>query len=241
MITMEVKPRARLIDYDEEAEGKIATAARLCYSRQGAEELQQQMSREEKKELVRKILDLGHYSTLEHAYFTFHIVCSRVTSHQLVRQRVGVSYSQRSQRYVKEDGFSYIIPPSIKRAGGQVLKEFKEHYQQSQELYDRLLDEDIPAEDARFLLPAIKTNLMVTYNARSLYHFFSLRCCSRAQWEIRSLARQMLKQVREVTAVLFEKAGADCEAKGECPEGDLSCGRIDKIKSDREKGEDRGK
>lgn len=71
---------------------------------------------------------------------------------------------------------------------------------------------------------------MVSYNARSLYHFFSLRCCTRAQWEIRSLANQMLKQVKEISPVLFEKAGAPCIAEGYCPEGELSCGRLERIK-----------
>ncbi len=226
-----IEPQVSLIDYDDDPLAKVATAARLCYSSKGAEELKDEMTAEEQQKLVRKILKLGHYSTLEHAYFTFHVVCSRVTSHQLVRQRVGVSYSQRSQRYVEEEGFTYVIPPSIKNAGKEVLAKFKEHYESSQELYNELIAADIPAEDARFVLPAIKTNLLVTYNARSLYHFFSLRCCNRAQWEIRKLAQDMLKEVKNIAPLLFEKAGAACEVEGECPEGELSCGRLADSKS----------
>ena len=226
---MEVRPEAKLINHSENPEKNVALAARLCYSNDGAEELEAKMSQKDMNRLVRKVVDLGHLSTLEHTYFYFHIVCSRVASHQLVRHRIGVSYSQRSQRYVKEDNFDYITPPKIAQ-NEKAAKEYREWMEKGRKIYNKMLEEDIPAEDARFVLPTVKTNLMVSYNARSLYHFFSLRCCSRAQWEIRSLANQMLKQVKEVAPVLFEKAGPPCEAEGNCPEGEMSCGRIDSIK-----------
>ncbi len=231
-----VEPRAELIDYTEEAEKNVAVAARLCYSSQGAERIRESMSHEQKEKLIKKVLDLGHYSTLEHSFFSFHIVCSRVTSHQLVRQRIGVGYSQRSQRYVEEGEFSYITPPTVSSAGKEVEKKYREHMEQSRKLYDDLLDKGVPAEDARFVLPPIKTNLMASYNARSLYHFFRLRCCHRAQWEIRSLAGQMLAQAKEVAPVLFSRAGPDCEVKGECPEGEMSCGRIDNAEEEKGNG-----
>ncbi|MFW6382213.1 MAG: FAD-dependent thymidylate synthase [Bacillota bacterium] len=226
---MIVEPSAELIDYTDDPEMNVAVAARLCYSEKGNKEIRESLDNEEKEALIKKILELGHYSTLEHTFFSFHIVCSRVTSHQLVRQRIGVAYSQRSQRYVKEDDFDYIIPPKIKNKGKEAVKVFKEHYEKSRETYNKFLEKGIPPEDARFVLPAVKTNLIASYNARSLYHLFSLRCCTRAQWEIRNIARSMLKQVRSVAPLLFSKAGADCEAKGICPEGDLSCGRIEKL------------
>lgn len=226
---MIVEPSAELIDYTDDPEMNVAVAARLCYSEKGNKEIRESLDNEKKEALIKKILELGHYSTLEHTFFSFHIVCSRVTSHQLVRQRIGVAYSQRSQRYVKEDNFDYIIPPKIKNKGEEAVKVFKEHYEKSRETYNKFLEKGIPPEDARFVLPAVKTNLIASYNARSLYHLFSLRCCTRAQWEIRNIARSMLKQVRSVAPLLFSKAGADCEAKGICPEGDLSCGRIEKL------------
>ncbi len=223
---MIVEPSAELIDYTDDPEMNVAVAARLCYSEKGNQEIRESLDEKKKADLIKKILDLGHYSTLEHTFFSFHIVCSRVTSHQLVRQRVGVAYSQRSQRYVKEDNFNYIIPPKIKSKGPEAVAVFKDHYEKSRETYNKLLDKGIPPEDARFVLPAVKTNLIASYNARSLYHLFSLRCCTRAQWEVREIARSMLEQVRAVAPLLFSKAGSDCEAKGICPEGDLSCGRI---------------
>ncbi len=231
---MEVRPKAKLINHSENPEKNVALAARLCYSEDGAEELEAKMSQEDMNKLVRKVVGLGHYSTLEHTYFYFHIVCSRVASHQLVRHRIGVSYSQRSQRYVKEDNFDYITPPKIAK-NEKAAAEYRKWMEKGREMYNKMLAEDIPAEDARFVLPTVKTNLMVSFNARSLYHFFSLRCCTRAQWEIRSLANQMLKQVKEVAPVLFEKAGPPCEADGHCPEGEMSCGRIDSIKKRNDK------
>ena len=230
---MKVQPKATLIDYTEDPERNVATAARLCYSDKDPNQLMEDMSREDIKALVRKVVDLGHYSTLEHTYFFFAVQCSRVTSHQLVRHRVGASYSQRSQRYVKEDEFDYIVPPSIKK-NEEASKLFSEKMEEMRKTYSKLLDMDIPKEDARFILPTIKTNLMVSYNARSLYHLFELRCCTRAQWEIRSLAKQMLEQVKKVAPVLFEIAGPPCVKEGYCPEGEMSCGRIDDIKTKRE-------
>ncbi|SDM40518.1 FAD-dependent thymidylate synthase [Halarsenatibacter silvermanii] len=221
----EVKPRAELLDYTEEAEKNVAAAARLCYSRQGAERLRDEMGEEKKKKLIEKVLDLGHYSTLEHSFFSFHIVCSRVASHQLVRQRIGVAYSQRSQRYVSEDNFSYITPPSIEE-NERAAEKFHHHMDESRRIYGEVQEQDIPNEDARFVLPAVKTNLMASYNARSLYHFFRLRCCRRAQWEIRTLAEQMLAQVKNAAPTLFSRAGPDCQTRGECPEGEMSCGRL---------------
>jgi thymidylate synthase (FAD) len=225
---MIVEPKAELINFTPDPERNIAIAARLCYSKKGGSELMNEMDREEIEKLVRKIINMGHYSTLEHTYFYFHIQCSRVTSHQLVRQRIGVSYNQRSQRYVAEDNFDYILPPSIKK-NKEALKIFEKKMKDLQKTYKELLEMGIAKEDARFILPAIKTNLMVSYNARSLLYFFRLRCCNRAQWEIRSIANQMLAQVKKIAPVLFEKAGPPCVADHYCPEGELSCGRINEI------------
>lgn len=226
---MEVKPKAELIDYTDNPERNVATAARLCYSKKGAAELNEEMSREKVEDLVRKVVGMGHTSTLEHTYFFFHVQCSRVTSHQIVRQRIGTSYSQRSQRYVTEDNFDYIIPPKIKK-NEKAHKIFKEKMEELEDTYLQLIEMGIPKEDARFILPTIKTNIVISYNARSLMHFIRLRACNRAQWEIRILARQMLNEVKKVAPVIFENAGPPCETDLECPEGDLSCGKIDKIK-----------
>ena len=161
---------------------------------------------------------------LEHAVFTFAVEdVSRALTHQLVRHRLA-SYSQKSQRWVEEKDAVYITPPGIK-AGTQAYKIFQETVRFAFDSYARLLEEGISKEDARYLLPnAVETKIVVTMNARELLHFFSLRCCNRSQWEIRALAHTMLSLVKEIASTIFANAGAPC-VRGDCPEGEMSCGR----------------
>ena len=172
---------------------------------------------------------MGHTSTFEHVSFTFAIEgVSRVLTHQLVRHRIA-SYSQQSQRYVKEHDFERIVPPSIARDPA-VKARFDELCNAIQGFYNDMTEAGIPAEDARYILPnATETKIVVTMNARSLLHFFELRCCSRAQWEIRELANRMLEEVRQVAPVLFAKAGPTCVTQRVCHEGKMSCGRLKQL------------
>lgn len=218
--------KVKLIKYTHEPERVVAMAARLCYSSIGAEDLNQKMTDEQVRKLVAKIVKLGHASTLEHVSFTFAIEgVSRVLTHQLVRHRIA-SYSQQSQRYVAEHNFEYIMPPTINK-NEKAKKIFTTLLQQVRTAYDELTKLDIPKEDARYVLAnATETKILATFNARSLLHFFSLRCCYRAQWEIRAMAYQMLKEVKKVAPLLFKNAGASCVETGTCPEGDMTCGRL---------------
>jgi thymidylate synthase (FAD) len=219
-----VEPTVKLINYTKEPERVIAAAARLCYSERSGEDLFENLSDEEVKKLVKNILNLGHYSVLEHVSFTFSISgISRVTTHQLVRHRVGCSYSQRSQRYIKEDNFDYIIPPSIQERP-ELLEKYNETMESLNNLYEEFA-QVVPKEDARYLLPqAIESKIMVTYSLRALLHFIKLRTCRRAQWEIQTLAWKMLKEAKQVAPLLLENVGPAC-LNGNCPEGKLSCGR----------------
>jgi len=218
--------KVRLINYTKDPEKIIAQSARLCYSALGIEELRGKLSNESIIKLVKKIMKLGHYSVLEHATFTFAIEgISRVTSHQLVRHRLA-SFSQQSQRYVKIDkeGFPYIIPKSIEK-NEKLAKIFIDAAKELDEIYQLLLDHNIKAEDARYILPqAVTTKMIVSANARELLHIFKLRCCNRAQWEIRKLAMNMLKEVKSIAPTVFENAGPPC-VLGPCPEEELSCGK----------------
>ncbi len=218
-----MEPLVKLINYTPNPERIIAAAARLCYSDKNGEDLFENLTDSEVEKLVRKIISLGHYSVLEHVSFTFAISgISRVTTHQLVRHRVGCSYSQRSQRYIEEDNFNYIIPPSIQERP-ELLKKYEETMNQLNSLYEEFA-KVVPKEDARFLLPqAIESKIMVTYSLRALLHFLELRTCKRAQWEIQTLAWKMLKEAKKVAPLLFEDAGPGC-LRGPCPEGKLSCG-----------------
>ena len=215
----------KLIRYTPEPERTVAMAARLCYSPVGAEQLAEQMTDKQVESLIQRIVDMGHWSTLEHVSFTFAIEgVSRVLTHQLVRHRIA-SYSQQSQRYVKEHGFEFIVPPSIYQ-NPRAFEKYQEIMASIQANYDELIGMGIHQEDARYVLAnATETKIVVTMNARSLLNYFNLRCCTRAQWEIRQLAESMLEKVREVAPLLFAKAGPTCVSDGFCPEGALSCGR----------------
>lgn len=232
-----------LLNYTKDPEGLIAHAAKLCYSPCSVEQLKEKIGKSDNRKFIEKLLKLGHLSPLEHVSFNFGVEgISRACSHQLVRHRIA-SYSQQSQRYVgehskkhKDSGekiFDFIIPPSIEAAGKNEW--FVEKMREIQKWYDELVEAlgDFGAksnEDARFILPnAAETKIIVTMNARELLHFFSVRCCNRAQWEIRDLATEMLKLVRNILPGIFLKSGPNCIA-GPCTEGDMYCGKIDEVR-----------
>lgn len=221
--------KVKLLEYTPNPERVVAMAARLCYSPIGAEELSEKLSDEQVKKLVGKMVKLGHASTIEHVSFTFGIEgVSRVLTHQLVRHRIA-SYDQQSQRYVAEHDFEYILPPTI-AAKPEARAKFEALMQQIRQTYDELTEAGIPKEDARYVLAnAAETKILVTMNARSLLHFFNLRCCNRAQWEIREMANQMLAQVKTIAPTLFKNAGASCVNTGRCPEGDMTCGKFSEM------------
>jgi len=217
--------KVKLINYTKNPERIVAQSARLCYSALNIDELHEYLSDESMLKLIKKIIKLRLYSVLEHAIFTFAVEgISRVTSHQLVRHRIA-SFSQQSQRYVKikDEGFPYVIPESITK-DEKLTKIFTEAIKKLDKIYNLFLDHNIAAEDARYILPqAVETKIIITANARELLHIFKLRCCNRAQWEIRELAKSMLKEVKVIAPNIFEKAGPPC-ILGPCPEGELSCG-----------------
>ena len=218
--------KVKLLEHTPHPERVVAMAARLCYSAAGAEELAEKMTDEQVEKLVDKIIQMGHASTMEHVSFTFGIEgVSRVLTHQLVRHRLA-SYSQQSQRYVAEHDFEYILPSSIAERP-EASERFKALMENIQQAYNDLVEAGVPKEDARYVLAnATETKIVVTMNARSLMHFFNLRCCNRAQWEIRELAYKMLAEAKAVAPLLFKNAGASCVATGHCPEGAMTCGKF---------------
>jgi thymidylate synthase (FAD) len=215
-----------LIHHTPDPERAVALAARLCYSPVGIDDLRGRLSGKDVRGFLEKILSLGHLSVLEHASFTFGIEgISRVTTHQLVRHRVA-SFSQQSQRYVShKEMFAVVVPPSI-ASHPEMGERFHAAVGELHRLYGVMVENGIPAEDARYILPnATETKIMATMNARELLHFFRLRCCERAQWEIRAMAVEMLKLVKAISPVIFGTAGPGCLA-GPCPEGEMTCGRM---------------
>lgn len=216
--------KCKLISHTPEPEKVVSIAAKLCYSKSDVDVLiTGVLTGNDTEKFIDKLRGMGHESPLEHVSFTFAIEgVSRTLTHQLVRHRIA-SYSQKSQRYVSENNFEYIIPPSIAR-DGQAKEKFENLMCTIRQAYNELASMDIPKEDARYVLPnATETKIIVTMNARSLFNFFSLRCCTHAQWEIRQLANLMLAEVQKVAPILFKNAGASCK-KGYCPEEGRSCG-----------------
>lgn len=221
----------QLLTHTPDPEAVVAAAARLCYSPSSIDQLLEK-SRSDREALLRKILSLGHTSVLEHANFTFGIEgISRACSHQLVRHRIA-SYAQQSQRYVShKERFAAVTPPSIEQRP-ELLERYQALLDDIHDVYRQLIDAGVPAEDARFVLPnAAQTKLVMSMNARELLHFFNLRCCRRAQWEIRAMAKQMLRLVRPVAPLLFAQAGPGCLA-GACPEGSMTCGEIKAVRQE---------
>jgi len=234
----EAKLKVLLLRHTPNPEEVVAMAAKLCYSPSDIGELKKKISSKDQKGFVKKLMDMGHMTPVEHASFTFAIEgISRACSHQLVRHRLA-SYSQQSQRYVSEEaGFDFVIPPSIK-ADPEMKKLFRQFMGEAQKAYNALVEKlnergikgEAANQDARFALPnAAETKIVVSMNARELMHFFRLRCCNRAQWEIRAAADQMLKLAKKAAPVIFEKAGPGC-LYAPCPEGTYCCGKTAEVR-----------
>lgn len=226
----------KLLEVSDNALSIIYAACRQCYSPKFAGEIFDEGRENKKKqaEFVARVVASGHESPLEHVKFTFAIEgVSRALTHQLVRHRLA-SYSQQSQRYVKETDFDYVIPPSI-AADAEMKNEYVKTMEEIQVSYNKLIKKfeekgktgESANQDVRFLLPqAAETKIVVTMNCRELIHFFKQRCCTRAQWEIRQLADEMLAIAKQQLPEVFSQAGAKCEELAYCPEGDkFTCGR----------------
>lgn len=213
-----------LLYHTPEPERAVATAARLCYAPVGGRELMESLTDEKIRKVLTTIMSSGHFSTLEHASYTFAVEgVSRALTHQLVRHRLA-SYNQQSQRYVKFKEEPPIVRPASVDINPEAAQAFDEAIDACWQAYDKLVQAGVPAEDARYILPnACETKIVVTMNIRELMHFFSNRCCNRAQWEIRELAWKMLELVRPTAPFIFRTAGPGC-MRGACPEGKMCCG-----------------
>lgn len=235
-----VKPRVELLRFTENPEEIVAMGARLCYSDAGIGEIREGVERRDQGKYIERLMEIGHLSPVEHASFTFGIEgVSRILLAQITRHRVA-SFSVKSQRYVGAAGgdggtFNYVVPAGVEALGPAAMERFEAQMAAIQRWYDGWVAElggggEGSFEDARFVLPgAAETRMIVTMNARELHHFFRLRCCYRAQWEIREVAWTMLGQVRRAAPNLFGQAGPGC-VHGGCAEGRMSCGRAAEVR-----------
>lgn len=245
--------KVTLIAHSPEPEKVIAAAAKLCYSASDIDNLLDNLTPEKTTSFVEMLSDIGHESPIEHASFTFGIEgVSRALLAQITRHRLA-SFSVQSQRYVKNKDFTFVTPPEIDNnpeAKGFFLKSMNDSITAYNNIADILekkyyteyisngVDEKSAKtkaekkaiEDARFVLPnAAETKMVVTMNARSLHNFFRLRCCNRAQWEIKAVADEMLRLCYEVAPTLFKNAGPSC-VSGACSEGKMSCMKMKEMK-----------
>lgn len=237
-----VRAKVILLGHTPNPELIVATAGRRCYSPLETEALIEKVRDGDPASFIAKLVQMGHVTPIEHATFTFAVEgVSRSLLAQITRHRIA-SFSVQSQRYVGEEArknadgvFDYVVPPTIAALGEEAVREFDRQMREIQRFYDYWVEKlgggRETFEDARFVLPnAAATKFVVTMNARELWHFFTLRMCNRAQWEIRELAEQMLYLVKRVAPTLFTNAGPAC-VRGPCPEGKMSCGRSEEMRA----------
>ena len=242
-----------LIAHTNDPEKRVAAAAKLCYSDAHIETLLEGLTPEKTAAFLQKLSDFGHASPIEHASFTFGIEgVSRTFLAQVTRHRIA-SFSVQSQRYVRLEDFRYVIPPEIEcipEARAKFIEAMNldaaKYLELVKSLEDahtaRLMAEGLDEkkarakaskqanEDARFVLPnACETKMVMTMNCRSLINFFNLRCCNRAQWEIRAVADEMLRLVLPLAPHIFAQAGPRC-LTGPCPEGAMCCGKMAEVR-----------
>ncbi len=233
----EVHPHVTLIRYTPAPEELVALAGKLCYSPSTLDDLAEGIAEKDQTKYLTKLTDMGHLSPIEHASFTFGVEgVSRSLLAQITRHRIA-SFSVQSQRYVAlggdDAGFDYVVPPAIAALGEEEAAEYRRQMETMDKWYQewrvKLGGGKASNEDARFVLPnAAATRIVMTMNARELIHFLSLRCCNRAQWEIREVAWKMLELAYEAAPSLFKNAGPSC-LSGKCPEGKMTCGRMAEV------------
>ena len=203
----------------------IYTACRTCYSELQPDDIFErattgQVATDKQQDLIRRVIESGHGSTIEHIVFTFGISgVTRTLSHQLVRHRAGVAFDQQSQRYLNYKKPSYMVPGSLQDAPQEMREHFTAQMDDSLAFYGEMLDAGIPGEDARFVMPnATRTNLIMTANLRALIHMSGLRLCTMAQWEIRRLFQLIRHEVFAVSPFLGSFLAPKCVPLGYCDE-----------------------
>ena len=152
---------------------------------------------------IEMLIHSGHHSVLEHSYATFRVRGgSRAFTHQLVRHRLA-AFTQQSQRYVNERNFNYVTPPSIeKNPEAKII--FEEFIDYARETYSKLRNLKIKKEDARFVLPnAVESEIVISANLREWRHILELRGHPTAQWEIRTFAVAVAKELKKLFPAVF--------------------------------------
>lgn len=207
-----------------DADRLVASAVRVRLSECSAERSYSELSEDRIEKIVSGVLAGGDLSPLEHAVYTFSVDgVSRIATHQLARHRMA-SFSQRSQGEARLGREAEFVMPDRIREDDVLRPLFEKLSADSMELYETMLRRGISREDARYALPAsFASGLIMTMNARELLCFFSVRCCKKSPWEIRSLAWKMLREVMKASPAIFRNAGPECVSSRRCPYEDMKC------------------
>lgn len=192
--------KVELMAITPQAEDVIEKACRTCYL-----SFHRYNPPSSTEELIKKVIQKGHHSVLEHAYATFRIKGgSRVFTHEMVRHRL-MSPSQESQRYVeygKTKEFEFVIPPTVENTN--LKDKFRKKALELKDFYEEMVKAGVPKEDARYILPnATVSEIVISANFRELRHIFEVRCVERAHWEIRQICLEMLKIMKKEAPIVF--------------------------------------
>lgn len=193
-----LKSGVELLAVTPDCERLIESCGRTCY------ESYDKVTEDSHIKIIRHLMKNGHTSVFEHASATFRFTdVSRSLTHQLVRHRIA-SYSQKSQRFVKENDFDYVVPHAI-FDNPEAREKYMACMQYIEDTYNELVVLGFRKEDARYVLPnACTTTIDTTLNFRSLFNLFDLRGDIHAQWEIRRMVMAMLDLVKEPAPTVFE-------------------------------------
>jgi thymidylate synthase (FAD) len=198
--------KVTLLAITPEAEKLIEEAGRTCY------QSFDKIGADSAADFIQRLIKMGHDSPLEHACATFRIEnCSRAMTHQLVRHRL-MSVSQQSQRYVDEENFSFVVPPTLP---AEFVDEFRGDMETIREMYKKWRDKGLKREDARFVLPnACTSEIVVTANFREWRHIIKLRTSPKAQWEIKIACMEIFKILKKHAPTCFSDIEIGKEANG---------------------------
>lgn len=182
---------------------RIEQCGRVCYKSEG------QITEGSAPRFVETLIKRGHEAVLEHCSFTVKVVCDRGVSHEIVRHRMA-SYCQESTRYCNYgkgdfNGEIIVIEPSYLIKGTAAYDAWKAACEATEQAYFDLLNWGLSPQEARAVLPnSLKTEVVMTANIREWRHILKLRCSKAAHPQMREVATQLLKELREKIPVLFD-------------------------------------
>jgi thymidylate synthase (FAD) len=221
------KPKVEILWHIDNPDKKVAISALIRSKKVNMEEIEEKLT-EIKEKVIDVVLNSKRPRELEQINFTFRINnVSLSTLTHISRHRIQSLIVPSFTEFGKSH--DYIVPKSV-TATREIEKRYRLAFEKSSELHEFLLKNHVPEELLVYnYLSGNLVDIITTMNARELYHFFRLRCCMRAQWEVRDIANEMLIRVKKIAPLTFKKAGPSCYLYGKCTEGKFACGKFTEI------------